>query len=54
MEIIKLSFGGGGGGGTTLAHTHNPAIINDGGELSTSSPTTVTSMPISNYVMVYG
>jgi hypothetical protein len=54
MEIIKLSFGGGGGGGQTQAHTHNPAIINDGGELSTSSPTTITSMPVQTYVMVFG
>ena len=49
-----MSFGGGGGAGGTLAHTHNPAIINDGGELSSSSPTTISSMPILTYVGVFG
>jgi len=54
MENIKMSFGGGGGGGQTQAHTHNPAIINDGGQLSVTSPTTITGMPLSTYVMVMG
>ena len=49
-----MSFGGGGGAGGTQAHTHNPAIINDGGELSSSSPTTISSMPILTYVGVFG
>jgi len=49
-----MSFGGGSGGATTQAHTHNPAIINDGGELSSSSPTTISSMPILTYVGVFG
>ena len=54
MENIKLSFGGGGGAGGTIAHTHNPAIINDGGELSTTSPTTISGLPVLPYVMVFG
>jgi len=54
MEIIKLSFGGGGGAGGTIAHTHNPAIISDGGALSTSSPTTISGLPIATYVAVFG
>ena len=54
MENIKLSFGGGGGGAGLIAHTHNPSIPQDGGELSISSPTTVSSMPILTYTMVMG
>ena len=31
-----MSFGGGGGSGGTNAHTHNSALANDGGSLSTT------------------
>ena len=49
-----MSFGGGGGGGAALiSHTHNPAIPSDGGSLSTSSPTTISGLPIMPYVMVF-
>ena len=54
MENIKLSFGGGGGAGGTISHTHNPAIPSDGGALSTTSPTTISGLPVSTYVMVFG
>jgi len=54
MENIKLSFGGGGGGAGLIAHTHNPAIPSDGGQLSTSSPTTVSELPILIHTVIYG
>jgi hypothetical protein len=54
MENIKLSFGGGGGGAGLIAHTHNPSIPQDGGELSSSSPTTVSGLPIAAYATVFG
>jgi len=47
-----MSFGGGGGSSTLISHTHNPAIVNDGGQLSVTSPTTLSAMPLSTYVMV--
>tara|TARA_B100001013_G_scaffold340799_1_gene264481 strand:- start:1786 stop:1935 length:150 start_codon:yes stop_codon:yes gene_type:complete len=49
-----MSFGGGGGAGGTIAHTHNPAIPSDGGQLSTTSPTTISGMPVLTYVTVFG
>jgi len=51
-----LSFGGGGSGGAALPlpHTHNSSIVNDGGDLSTTSPTKITNMPIQAFALVYG
>ena len=49
-----MSFGGGGGGGGLIAHTHNSSIVNDGGDLSSTVPTQISSMPVLTYVTVFG